>query len=454
MPASQEEQLNRRRFLKRALAGVLGPATVRFVSPTARASDVTTRATGLAAKAVTREPTHHFFGYYDKCPWDRTGRYLLATQIGFCDRQARPGEALTVGMVDLHHDNRYVPLDTTLAWCWQQGTMLQWLGPAADRDVIYNSVQDGQYVSIVRDVHSGKVRTLPRPIYAVSADGRQAVSLDFDRLNRVRPGYGYMAAPEKHKDEPAPADAGIYWMDVASGRSRLIIPIEWAAANKPDERFRGATHWFNHLQFNPSGTRFIFLHRWGEPAKRWYTRMYTAKPDGTDIRLHSDTGMVSHFDWRDDDTILAWCTIKPRTDRFCLFHVNTNQTEIIAAGVLTQDGHCSYSPDRAWILCDTYPDRDHLEHLVLYHVADGRRFEIGGFYMPPSASGTPYRCDLHPRWSRDGTQVCIDSAHEPTRQMYTIDVRSITQRNRAEPGPVPARLTRPPPPATRGLRQR
>src|SRR5688572_19505976 len=48
------------------------------------------------ATAVTAGPKHHFFGYYDKCPWDKTGRYLLANEVDFCDRQPRPGEPLTV----------------------------------------------------------------------------------------------------------------------------------------------------------------------------------------------------------------------------------------------------------------------------------------------------------------------------------------------------------------------
>jgi hypothetical protein len=387
-----------------------------------------TRPAAVTARAVTRGPNHHFFGYYDKCPWDRTGRYLLAMEIGFIDRQPEPGEPLTLGMVDLKDGNRYIPLDETTAWSWQQGTMLQWLGPAADREVIYNGVADGQYVSIVRDVHSGKTRTLPRPIYAVSADGRQAVSLDFDRVNRLRPGYGYMALPEKHAEIAAPADAGIYWMDLRTGTNKLIIPIEWAANHKPDERFKDAHHWFNHLQFNPSGTRFIFLHRW-TAGKSWYTRLYSARPDGTDIRLHSDLGMVSHFDWRDDDTILAWATLKPKTNRFCLFDVNGGDTRILGEGVLTHDGHCSYSPDRKWVLTDSYPDRNGDQRLFLYRPAENRRIEIAAFQLPQSMRHKPWRCDLHPRWNRDGTQVCIDSTHEPTRQVYVLDVRQAMDPN-------------------------
>jgi Tol biopolymer transport system component len=34
---------------------------------------------------------------------------------------------------------------------------------------------------------------------------------------------------------------------------------------------------------------------------------------------------------------------------------------------------------------------------------------------------------LHPRWNPDGTQVCFDGSHEPTRQMYVVDVGHVTQ---------------------------
>jgi len=418
--------IDRRGFLKGATGSALGclaasaPATVRA------GETLSGEAKYPPARAVTSGPNHHFFGYYDKCPWDATGRYLLGMEIGFFDRQPNPGEPLTVGMVDLKDGSRFIALDTTTAWSWQQGTMLQWLGPVSDREIIYNATEEDHYVAVIRDIHSGKTRRLPRPIYAVSRDAKQAVTLDFDRLNRLRSGYGYMALPEKYKEVAAPAEAGIYWMDLETGKNKLIIPIEWAAKNTSDGRFAGANHWFNHLQFNPSGTRFIFLHRWALPGKGWTTRMYTAKPDGSDVRLLSDTGMVSHFDWRDDDTLLAWSRTKEKGDHFYLFNVMTGETQVVGDGVLTRDGHCSYSPDRKWILDDTYPDKNRMQTLILYRVADGRRNDIGQFHLPPKLTG-PFRCDFHPRWNRDGTQVCIDSAHEATRQLYVIDVSRVTK---------------------------
>lgn len=380
------------------------------------------------ARAVSTGPDAHFFGYYDKCPWDASGRYLLGMEIGYCDRQPDPYDKLTVGMIDLENGNRFIPLDRTAAWSWQQGTMLQWLGSAPGREVIYNGVEDGQYIATIRDIQSGSTRTLPSPIYAVDAAGTRALTLDFDRLDRLRPGYGYNAMPEAHPDDAAPEDSGIYAMDLASGENRLIIPISWAAANEPDERVSpGMHHWFNHLQFNPSGDFFIFLHRWATPGSRWQTRMYVARPDGTDIRLIQDTGMVSHFDWRDDRTILAWSTTPEHGNAFYLFDIETNTVEPIGTDVLTRDGHCSYSPDREWILNDTYPDSDRMQTLMLYRPEDNLRVEVGEFYLSPQLTG-PVRCDLHPRWNWDGTKVCIDSAHEDqTRQLYVVDVESITR---------------------------
>src|SRR5262245_15347886 len=80
------------------------------------------------ARRVTSGPRHHFFGYYDKCPWDASGRYLLAHATDFAARTPKPGEVATIGMVDLECDCRFIPLDQTTAWSLQQGAMLQWLG--------------------------------------------------------------------------------------------------------------------------------------------------------------------------------------------------------------------------------------------------------------------------------------------------------------------------------------
>ncbi len=145
------------------------------------------------------------------------------------------------------------------------------------------------------------------------------------------------------------------------------------------------------------------------------------------MRLLSDAGMVSHFDWQDDRTILAWARTREAGDHFYRIDDETARHTVFAGDVLRQDGHCSFSPDRRWLLTDTYPDKNGLQTLILYRIADARRFDIGRFFQPPELRGKPWRCDLHPRWNRDGTEVCIDSTHEGSRQMYVIDVRSVVR---------------------------
>ncbi len=412
-----ETPLSRRDFLK---ASALAAASPLSAQPPKADTPVK-----LPARAVTKGPKHHFFGYYDKTPWDKTGRYMLVNEVDFVDRQPNAGETLAVGLIDLKDGDRFTELAKTPAWCWQQRTMLQWVGTAPEREAVFNSFTDKQPSATVIDVQTGKTRTLPRPIYALSNDGTQAVTLDFARLHRLRPGYGYPTYAEKFADEAAPEKLGIWWMDMKTGKNELVVNLKQLAAFKPDDRFKDAHHWVNHLQFNPSGTRFVFLHRWKKPEdKSWQTRMFTAKPDGSDLRLAFDDGMVSHFDWKDDTTMLAWAHTKADGNHFYTADVLTGEKKVVGADVLTQDGHCSYSPDRKWVLNDTYPDKDRMQWLMLFKPATGRRYDLNQFHSPKQFTG-PVRCDLHPRWNRNGTMVCFDGCHDPQRQLYILDVSDV-----------------------------
>ena len=77
-------------------------------------------------------------------------------------------------------------------------------------------------------------------------------------------------------------------------------------------------------------------------------------------------------------------------------------------------------------LTDTYPGRQAPEQiLMLYQPSTGQLVELGR-YLPDAKYQGDYRCDLHPRWSRDGRSICFDSCHDGSRQMYLIDVSSVT----------------------------
>ncbi|MBE7558859.1 hypothetical protein HS125_07880 [bacterium] len=77
---------------------------------------------------------------------------------------------------------------------------------------------------------------------------------------------------------------------------------------------------------------------------------------------------------------------------------------------MKEDGHCTYSPDKQWILVDTYPDKDRMQHLRLYRPSDGKPVLLGSVSPAALLRG---RVALRPASALelDGRSVCIDSGH-------------------------------------------
>ena len=378
----------------------------------------------LPVRAVTHGPNHHFFGYYDMLQWDATGRYMLGLETTFMDRPPEPKDPAVIGLIDTENDYRWQPLTETHAWNWQQSTRLQWLASAPDCEIIYNDLTEDGFIAVIMDGHSGERRTLPRPVNIVSHDGTAALPLNFSRVHHFRPGYGYPGVDDPSINEPAPAEDGVFWMDTQTGENRLIVSFEQLVALEPRADFVGASHWVNHLEISTDDQRCSILHRWTLPTGRWGTRLITANMDGSGLYLLNDHDMTSHYDWRDGSHILAFATHPLAGNRFYVFPDKSQEAELLGEMMPKDDGHCSYSPDRRWVLNDTYPDKQQLRTLMLYEVAADRRIDLGKFYSP-AREPSQLRCDLHPRWNRDGTRICFDGVHEGSRQIYLVDVGEV-----------------------------
>ncbi len=381
----------------------------------------------VPVRAITKGPKHHWFGYYDKLEFDPTGRYVLSNQVDFEHRSPQAGDTIRVGMIDLQDNDRWIELGESRAWNWQQGCMLQWL-PGSRDEVIWNDRLDGQFVSHIRNVRTGKTRTLPGPVYSVSPDAKWAVYPDFRRLNQMRPGYGYAGVPDPFETNLAPDRAGIWRMDLKSGKQNLLLSFADAVKvpNQHSPWEPTAKHWFNHLLHSPSGDRFIFLHRWRGPKQGagFGTRMFTANGSGKDLFVLDPYGGTSHFIWRDPQHVLAWAKHPSHGEKFYLYRDKTEHVDVVGKDVMTLNGHCTYLPGNNWILNDTYPQKD-VQSLYLYEAATARRVPLGGFASAPPYRGE-FRCDLHPRFSPDGKKVAIDSAHGGNgRQIYLVDISGV-----------------------------
>lgn len=391
------------------------------------ASAMAGRADGAPLRAITKGPKYHWFGYYDKWQFDPTDRYVLGMQVDFEHRSPRPEDTIRLGMIDLKDGDRWTDIGESKAWCWQQGCMLQWL-PGSNDEVIWNDREDGQYVSRILNVKTGKKRTIPAPVYAIRPDGKEALAPDFRRLQHLRPGYGYAGVPDPNKTVAKPKDAGIWRTDLVSGKTELILPFaEVADIPAPGLDTANSLHWCNHLLYSPSGKRFIFLHRWQGPQhKSFQTRMFTATPQARDLYVLDPHGKTSHFIWRDDSHVLAWAHHPSRGEKFYLYTDKTSNVECIGPDVMTVNGHCTYLPDtqNRWILNDTYPDKERLQHVYLFDTKSGRRVPLADLASPREYTGE-WRCDTHPRFSRKGDMAVVDSPHGGDgRQLYLIDLKA------------------------------
>ena len=372
-------------------------------------------------KAITTGPDFHWFGYYDKLQFDPSGQYALGMRVGFDKRSPTADDVVEIGMVDLHHQNRWIAVGESRAWCWQQGCMLQWC-PGSQNEVLWNDRVGSEFICRVADIHTGKTRELPLPVYAVSPDGRTAITTDFRRLNDMRPGYGYVGLPDPHSECLAPETSGIWSIDIMSGDFSLIVSIqEVANIAYPHGDLGKAKHYFNHLLFNPDGTRFVFLHRWRFGNSRFKTRMLTANADGSDVRVLDDSGNTSHLVWRDQSHLFAFTDRPPGGAGFYLFDDKTGEVQHVLSR--SADGHCIFLPGGQWVLLDTYPQGPkRLQHLELYDCSSSSRVYLGSFSTPLEYQGE-WRCDLHSRVTSDGCAIVFDSTHEGYgRQMYLLDI--------------------------------
>ena len=370
--------------------------------------------------------SEHFYGYYDKSPWDATGRYILCMKSKDTWSYPDPVESAELLLFDLEEGGSCRVIATTHSWNVQQGCMLQWLGPDYSSRIIYNDVHEGQYCSVVKEVISGKERILPMPVYTVSADGKTALTLDFSRLHNLRPGYGYAALLETTKGVSLPDATCIWKMDIESGEVEPLLKYTDFAKfqPRPEMHEEGSVHKVNHLMLSPNGKRFMVLYRW-YCGQRKYTRLITCNIDGKDMYLLSDDDMVSHCYWKDDEHIIAFENKRDGGTGYYLMKDKTQEYQHLWPQ-LSNDGHPSYCPtDNSLVVFDTYPDRARIQEVKIARDTDveGKDIRVLARVFAPFKYDNDTRCDLHPRWSRDGKQICFDACFEGHRGLYVVNVK-------------------------------
>ncbi len=405
----------RRDFLKQVLAG---GAFLGLPHAEASGSD----SAGLPQceiRTLTRGPKHHFFGYYGICPWNQAGTYLLSLESPFQDHFPARDEPAAIGLVEAK-SGTFEKISETHAWNLQQGAMLHW-NPLHNDEILYNDRQDNRIVSVVMNVQTGKQRILPAAINGLSHNGQYALSLSYGRLGRLRKTVSYQGIEDPTEDVPHPDNDGVFVMDMRTSQRTLAVSVGdfYTQIKDRHPELKERHLWCNHTVFNKSDTRFFFLGRSMEKG-RLETGMFTADRDGGNLREVIPYGSsVSHFDWRNDEEIVATFKYQGRGRRHVLFTDGRQDCRILGDGMLDFDGHCTFGPDGNWLTTDR--KRGLNQSLIVYNVETRQGKTIVTLDMKQKRNISGHlRCDFHPRWNRTGDAICFDGIDQKTatRQLH------------------------------------
>ncbi|ROU03363.1 hypothetical protein [Histidinibacterium lentulum] len=375
--------------------------------------------------------TGHFHSYYDIPVLDAAAARIAAVR---CDTPARaltPDDKVAVGVIDAESGG-FRPVAETQAWSWQQGPMLQWLRDGDTESLVWNDREGDRFVARIADPagDSDAARVLDRPVYAIAPGGRVALSLNFSRLDRLRPGYGYAGGGAPGLEEAAPADDGIWSIDLGTGRSRLTLSLAEGVEvlNRvltPDERRDHAEqrylYWFNHCKIAPDGRRFTVKLRWRREDGPWTGLMGVSLTCGMDGRAPRVIARAaSHVMWHDAGHLYFW----NQRDGYLARKPDVEVTEPpggerLAPSEFVSNVHLRHLPSAPSRMIYDVPYKP-VVALREIDLETGIVAPVATFPNHEPARGM-FRCDLHPVPDDDGRRIVVSSLSDGARQVYVLD---------------------------------
>ena len=367
---------------------------------------------------------YYFFGYYDLQPFDSNDKYHLCHRVKFMDRLPLKDDVCELGVLD-PDTKEFIKYSETTAWNFQQGAMLQWFVP--DESIVYNVREGDGFNTEIKNIKTGETRRLPLAVANISNDRKYGLCLNMSRIFDFRPGYGYSEVPDPYFDIKAPEDDGVFLMDMETGEYKLIINYADIIKQFPREPYTDCKLVVNHITFNTSGTRFLFLLRnFREGNAMWNTQLITSDLEGNLCPL-SDYISNSHYNWKNDKQILIVTSHTGNTrDNLCLRDDFTGDTIMYDLPELHEDIHCLYSPNQRYIIGDGYPIKEDYRKLWLYDTKENKAILLVSVYSYKAALGD-VRCDLHARWNHKGNKITFDSNHNGARCVCEMDLSDIVE---------------------------
>ena len=162
------------------------------------------------------------------------------------------------------------------------------------------------------------------------------------------------------------------------------------------------------------GTKFPFsvlnMDIWGEDIEDSPLVFQAGDPDG--LLLPTERGFMP----------MPWLEAPTGLLPLWMFHTDGRPPQSFASGLLPSDGHPSFAGNGSWLVTDTLPKGpESARELLIVNVASHEVLNLGSYRSAAPFRGD-VRCDLHPRWNRDGRSISFDGSHESRRMIYIIDL--------------------------------
>jgi hypothetical protein len=271
----------------------------------------------LDVQQITHGPQHHFFGYIGQSlttPWNESERYVLALRSAFHDRMPLPHEAADIVLVDTQNDHRVIPVDKTLAWNFQQGTMFYWHPKSPESQFFFNDrdPETQQVFTVLYDIKLGRrVREyrfegVPVANGGVSPTGDFFLAINYGRMARLRPVTGYPGAADPTAHVAAPDNDGIFRVEVATGERMLLVSFRQLREllREQQEKPREPHFYINHSLCNRRGDLVYFYARATlDNNSMAVNTPCSIRTDGTRLLAHDYIG--GHPEWDEGSVVIG-----------------------------------------------------------------------------------------------------------------------------------------------------
>lgn len=340
-----------------------------------------------------------FFGYYDKPAM--LNQHIIYHKLLKNDLNLHQE-------IDIYLDGNKI--SSTLAWNFQQGSMLSFLD---DNHIIHNVFKDNQYKAKIININTLKARYIDFPIYSLSKDSSFALSLNFKRLAKLRKDYGYFNI-DFFKLEDDDQD-GLYYVDLINNQHYLYLSLEDIKKIDFNETMLDAKHKINHIEIAKDNQNAIFLHRWFKDGIK-YTRLMLVNIKSKQLKVLAGNTMVSHICFVNNHLLFGYLNA---SDGDGYYFIDFNGTlKKLNHPLLIDDGHPTCYQER-YIVVDTYPNSDVYSKLYLIDTKINEVIELAKFFSPYKYQNFK-RCDLHPRFNLDGS-ITFDSVFSGKRQLCYLN---------------------------------